>query len=87
MANEDIYLKISTRNEVLKGVLAGIHAFSQFELLNTVSALRCNASCDFFSLLGRVLMLKMLCGGTIHQGRVAALSRTIGVANAAYSRC
>jgi hypothetical protein len=51
MANEDIDLKISTRNEVLKGVLAGIHAFSQFELLNTVSALSFKPPCDSFTFL------------------------------------
>ena len=37
MANDNLQLMITTRPEILKGVLAGIHAFSQIELLNIVS--------------------------------------------------
>ena len=69
MANEDIHLKITTRNEVLKGVLAGIHAFSQIELLNTVSTLKLNVSCKPYRFLGCVLSSKMLSVGPIHHGR------------------
>lgn len=37
MAADNVNLRVSTRKEVLKGVSAGIHAFSQIELLNLVS--------------------------------------------------
>ncbi|KAI2491108.1 hypothetical protein MHU86_23459 [Fragilaria crotonensis] len=40
MANDSLQLRITTRSEVLKGVLAGIHAFSQVEILNIVSRTR-----------------------------------------------
>jgi hypothetical protein len=37
MAADNVDLRVSTRKEVLKGVSAAIHAFSQVELLNLVS--------------------------------------------------
>lgn len=37
MAADNVELRVSTRKEVLKGVSAAIHAFSQVELLNLVS--------------------------------------------------
>lgn len=36
----EVDLRVSTRKEVLNGVSAGIHAFSQIELLNLVSLIR-----------------------------------------------
>jgi hypothetical protein len=38
MAADNVDLRVSTRKEVLKGVSAAIHAFSQVELLNLVSS-------------------------------------------------
>ena len=73
MANEEIHLKITTRNEVLKGVLAGIHAFSQIELLNTVSTLEFNVSYEPYRFRGCVLSSKMLSVGMIPHGRDATI--------------